>query len=107
MRALIALLLLAAAGDAEQVIPVTARKYEFAPAVIELKVGVPVILELHSADRRHGFASPDLHVDEQVEPGEVKRIRIVPDKAGTFEFHCSVFCGSGHEDMSGQVVVKP
>src|SRR4051812_29641045 len=107
MGAILAVLLAVAAGTPEQVIPVTARKFEFSPSVIELKVGVPVILEFRSADRRHGFALPDLHVDEQIEAGEVKRIRIVPDKPGTFEFHCSVFCGSGHEEMSGQVVVKP
>src|SRR5436190_18681694 len=107
MGPLFALLLLAVGSAPEQVIPITARKFEFSPAVIELKVGVPVVLELRSTDRRHGFALPDLHLDEQIEPGEVKRVRIVPDKAGTFEFHCSVSCGTGHEEMSGQVVVRP
>jgi cytochrome c oxidase subunit 2 len=34
-------------------------------------------------------------------------VRVVPQKAGRFEFHCDVFCGSGHEEMSGILVVKP
>ena len=101
------LALLAAASGPEQVIPVTAKKFEFAPSVIELKVGVPVVLELRSNDRRHGFAAPDLRIDEQIEAGETRRVRILPGKAGTFEFHCSVFCGSGHEEMSGQIVMRP
>lgn len=91
----------------ERVIVITAKKFDFTPASIELKVGVPVVLELHSADRKHGFTAPDLKVDAQIEAGGVTRVRIVPDKAGSFEFHCSVFCGSGHEEMSGQIVVTP
>ena len=94
-------------GSAERVIQITAKKFDFAPASIELKVGVPVVLELRSLDRKHGFAAPDLKVETQIEPGEVTRVRIVPDKAGTFEFHCHVFCGGGHEEMTGQIVVVP
>jgi cytochrome c oxidase subunit II len=104
-------LLLAAAlavpNDGAQVIQLTAKKFEFSPAVIELKVGVPVVLEVTSLDRKHGFALPDFKIDEQVEPRGVTRIRFVPDRAGTFAFHCNVFCGSGHEDMGGTIMVRP
>ena len=103
---LLAAALLPQAGK-EQVIHVTAKKFEFSPAVIELKVGVPVVIELTSADRKHGFALPDFRIDEQIETGGVTRIRLVPDRPGTFPFHCSVFCGSGHEEMGGTIVVKP
>src|SRR5439155_507934 len=93
--------------DGAQVIQLTAKKFEFSPAVIELRVGVPVVLEVSSLDRKHGFALPDFKIDEQIEAGGVTRIRFVPDRAGSFAFHCSVFCGSGHEDMGGTIVVKP
>jgi cytochrome c oxidase subunit II len=106
---LIAALLIASPPEStpERVIVVTAKKFDFTPAAIELKVGVPVVLELHSADRKHGFTVPDLKVDAAIDAGGVTRVRIVPDRAGTFEFHCNVFCGSGHEEMSGQIVVTP
>jgi cytochrome c oxidase subunit II len=97
----------AMAGPSERVIQITAKRFEFAPATIEIKVGEPVILELRSLDRKHGFASPELHIDAVIVPGKPTRIRLVPDHAGTFSFHCSVFCGSGHEDMTGQIVVTP
>jgi len=100
-------LLLAAAVSKENVIQVTAERFKFTPAVIQLKVGEPVVLELTSLDRKHGFQVPDLKIDETIEPGKVTRIRIVPDKAATYDFHCSVFCGSGHEEMAGQIVVSP
>jgi cytochrome c oxidase subunit 2 len=101
--------LLAAANVAaqEKVIQVTAERFKFTPAVIELKVGQPVVLELTTLDRKHGFQVPDLKVDESIEPGKVTRVRIVPDKAGSFPFHCDIFCGSGHEEMAGEIVVKP
>lgn len=97
----------AAAGKPERVIHITAKRFEFAPSIIELKLGEPVILELSTLDRKHGFKSPELSVDAVIVPGKPTRVRLVPDKAGTFTFHCSVFCGSGHEDMTGQIVVSP
>ena len=107
---LLALLLAAADPGApakETVIQVTAERFKFTPSMIRLKAGVPVVLELTTTDRKHGFQVPDLKIDETIEPGKVTRVRIVPDKAGTWEFHCSVFCGSGHEEMAGQIVVSP
>jgi cytochrome c oxidase subunit II len=106
----LALLVGAANADVagqEKVIPVTAERFKFTPGVIELKVGAPVVLELTTLDRKHGFQVPDLKIDETIEPGNVTRVRIVPDKAGTYDFHCTVFCGSGHEEMAGQIVVSP
>ncbi|MGZ6144134.1 MAG: cupredoxin domain-containing protein [Myxococcales bacterium] len=92
---------------AETVVHLTAKKFEFSPSTITLKRGVPVVLEITSLDRKHGFQVKDLGVDEEISPDKPTRIRIVPDRAGTFEFHCDVFCGSGHEDMAGQIVVTP
>ena len=91
----------------EKVIQVTAKKFEFSPSVIELKVGVPVVLELRSLDREHGFSVPGLHIDETIPKGGVTRVRVVPREAGSFDLHCSVFCGSGHEEMTGRIVVSP
>jgi len=91
----------------EKVIQVTAERLKLSPSGIELKLGEPVTIELTTLDRKHGFQVSDLNIDETVEPGKVTHIRIVPAKAGTFLFHCTVFCGSGHEDMAGEIVVKP
>ena len=91
----------------EKVIKVTARKFEFSPAELKLKLGEPVVLELTSLDRRHGFQVPDLRIDEAIEPGKSVRVRVVPDKVGTYDFHCNLFCGSGHEDMTGRILVTP
>lgn len=92
-------------GVREQVIRVTAKKFEYSPSQITVKKGVPIVLELTSLDRHHGFKLPDFSVRADIEPGEVTRVRIVPRKTGHFPFECDVFCGSGHEDMGGEIVV--
>ena len=90
---------------AEQVVRMTAKKFEYTPSQITLKKGVPVVLEITALDRDHGFKVPELGVRADLKSGQVTRVRIVPDRTGTFEFRCDVFCGSGHEDMSGEITV--
>ena len=109
MRAFILAVLVAAAAGTQQerVIQLTAERFKFTPEIIHLKAGEPVVLEITSLDRKHGFAVPELSIDETVGAGKATRVRIVPAKAGKYDFHCSVFCGSGHEEMAGQIVVDP
>ena len=94
-----------AANPAPRVIHVTARKFQYTPRVITLKKGVPVVLELTSMDRLHGFNVPALGVRADVLPGRTARVNVVPQKTGTFPFHCDNFCGSGHPNMNGEIVV--
>jgi cytochrome c oxidase subunit 2 len=89
----------------EQVIHISASTFEFKPGEITVKKGVPVTLELASQDRHHGFKLPEFHLRADIKPGVVENLRFVPDKAGTFTFFCDVFCGDGHEDMSGTLKV--
>jgi cytochrome c oxidase subunit II len=96
-----------AARADEPVIQVKAKKFEFLPPVIELKKGQAVVLEFVALDRKHGVKQKELGLDLVVEPGKPARARLVPEQAGEFEFACSVFCGSGHEEMTGKIVVKP
>ena len=96
-------------GDAqtsERVIKITAHKFEYEPNEIQLKLGEPVVLELTSKDVTHGFNLPDLGLRADLEPGETARVRLVPQKAGTFEFHCDNFCGFDHESMGATITVQ-
>jgi cytochrome c oxidase subunit II len=95
-----------AAQTSERVVKITAHKFEYEPNEIHLKVGEPVVLELISKDVTHGFNIPDLGLRADLEPGETARIRLVPEKAGTFEFHCDNFCGIDHESMSANIIVE-
>jgi cytochrome c oxidase subunit II len=96
-------------GDAqtsERVIKITAHKFAYEPNEIQLKLGEAVVLELTSKDVTHGFNIPDLGLRADLEPGETVRVRLVPEKTGTFEFHCDNFCGIDHESMSAAIIVQ-
>ena len=94
-----------AAVAVARVIKVTAKKFEFKPSVITVKKGELVELELTTSDRRHGFDAPELNIHAEIKPGAPTKVQFKPDKAGHFPFHCSVFCGDGHEEMTGEIVV--
>jgi cytochrome c oxidase subunit 2 len=89
----------------EREIHITAKKFDFTPDTITLKKGEPVLLVVSSQDRKHGFNLRAFGIRADVNPGESARIRFTPDKTGKFTFSCDVFCGEGHEDMTGTVVV--
>ncbi len=94
-------------GQQEQVIKIIAKKFEYSPNEIRIKKGVPVIFEFTSLDRVHGFTAPDLGgVRTTIEPGKATRVTIMAPKAGTYEFHCDLFCGDGHEGMTGKIIVE-
>jgi len=95
----------AATAPKEKVIKILARRFTYSPDKITLTVGVPVLLQLTTADVLMGFSVPDLNARADVIPGKVARLRIVPDKTGTFTFLCDIFCGSGHETMNGTFTV--
>jgi cytochrome c oxidase subunit 2 len=94
------------AQDDAKVIKMVARKFEYEPAVIQLVKGEPVMFELSSQDVTMGFNLPDFHLRSDMLPGKTTTLAFTPDKAGTFSFYCDVFCGSGHEEMEGSIVVS-
>lgn len=96
----------AASQSEEKVIHINAKKFEFSPNTITLKKGEPVVFELSSEDRTHGFNLKDFGIRTEVKPSEVTRLRFTPDKTGDFTFSCDVVCGGGHADMFGKLVVK-
>jgi cytochrome c oxidase subunit 2 len=95
-----------ATAAGEQVIHMTAKKFEYNPSEITVKKGQPVVIEIVSLDRKHGFTIPELNIRMDVKPGEKNVVRFTPDRAGTFNFHCDNFCGEGHEGMAGKLIVQ-
>lgn len=105
----LAVLLSAAAGHgaAPRVVKISAKRFEFTPSEVRIKQGETVVLELTSEDRVHGFNLPAFKIRKDIVPKEVTRVTLTPGEAGTFPFHCDVFCGDGHEEMTGALVVTP
>ncbi|WP_263376721.1 cupredoxin domain-containing protein [Granulicella aggregans] len=81
-------------------IEVTAKRFAYAPGEITLKKGEPVVLLIKSADVAHGLRFRELNLDAKIDKGGTARLSFTPDKTGDFVGHCSVFCGSGHGEMT-------
>jgi cytochrome c oxidase subunit II len=87
---------------------ITASKFSFDPASIEVDQGDRVAVTLHSTDVKHGFALKPFGVKTVVpRGGESVSVEFTADKPGTFSFSCSEYCGSRHNSMKGQLLVRP
>ena len=109
-----------------QVIQMTAKKYEFSPAQVHVKLGMKVQLKITAIDRDHGITIvPDPVGDgSSSHPGLVftstagsdgwrlkkhkeTMIEFVARGPGTYNFNCSLLCGLHHGRMKGQLIVDP
>lgn len=86
-------------------IKVEAKRFEFTPQTITVRKGQPVRLLVTSTDVAHGFAIKELDIKEKIEAGATKTIEFTPERTGRFRFYCTVYCGDGHEEMEGELVV--
>jgi cytochrome c oxidase subunit II len=93
-----------------KVIEVVAKRFEFEPSTIEVTEGDRVRLLVRSADGPHGVEIKQFKVKKGVpraKPGDSPvTIEFVASTAGTFPILCSEYCGTGHEDMKGTLVVQ-
>jgi cytochrome c oxidase subunit II len=89
----------------EQQVSMLAMKFDYLPDTVTVKKGKPVVLELSALDRMHGFAVPGLGLRTDIPPGPPTILRFTPEQAGVYSLHCDNFCGDGHEDMVGRIVV--
>jgi cytochrome c oxidase subunit 2 len=86
-------------------IEVTARKFAFEPATVEVVAGEHVHLVLRSADAVHGFAIRDLNIDVQIpKGGDAVTVDFTAPPPGRYDVACSEFCGSGHGQMKAALI---
>ena len=99
---LFSLLLMASSVSSQtsRSVDVKAKRYAFEPAEITVKRGESVQLRLTSADVAHGLRIRELKIDVHASKGKTAVTTFTPQNPGTFVGHCSVFCGSGHGEMT-------
>jgi len=73
---------------------------------IHLPVGVPAEITLESNDVIHSFWIPNLAGKQDLIPGRVTDIQILPQKTGTYRGQCAEFCGVQHANMALDVTVE-
>lgn len=73
---------------------------------IHLPVGVPAEITLQSNDVIHSLWIPNLAGKQDMIPGRVTDIQLLPRKIGTYRGQCAEFCGVQHTHMALDVTVE-
>jgi len=96
-----------AAASAPRVIEVVAKRFAFEPARIEVTEGERIRLVVTSADGVHGVGIKKFRVEKTVPRGGAPiTIDFVASAPGEFPILCSEYCGNGHDEMKGMLVVS-
>ncbi len=89
---------------------VVARRFSFEPATIDVVEGDTVRLLVRSADGPHGVEIKAFKVKKAVprakEGDSPVTIEFVAKAAGEYPILCSEYCGNGHKDMTGTLIVR-
>lgn len=93
-----------------KVFEVVARRFSFEPATIDVVEGDTVRLLVRSADGPHGVEIKAFKVKKAVPRAKhgdpAVAIEFVATAAGEYPILCSEYCGNGHKDMTGTLVVR-
>ena len=84
---------------------VEAYRFEFEPSTIEVNEGDTVRITIKSRDVEHGISIPEFKVNKEFGKDPVI-VEFVADKKGTYTMFCSEYCGKGHKEMKGTLIVK-
>jgi len=83
-----------------------AKQFEFVPGVIKVNEGDKVILHIESIDVEHGIGIFQFGVNKILPVGQNVTVEFVANKKGTYYFFCTVYCGVGHGNMRGKLIVN-
>ena len=99
-------------GDQYEV-AVRALQFNFIPGgnnPIEVPADSEVTFYVTSSDVIHGFSIVGTNVNTMVIPGQMAEVTVEfddVDERKEYGLVCHEFCGAGHEEMAGQIVVVP
>jgi cytochrome c oxidase subunit 2 len=81
-----------------------ARTWEWWP-ILELEKGESYRLHLSSMDWQHGFSLQPVNINLQIYPGYEMVLTLTPTETGEFGIVCNEYCGIGHHEMLGRLIV--
>jgi cytochrome c oxidase subunit II len=87
-------------------IAISMRKFAIEPAVIRIRRGEKVVLDVSTTDVQHGFEVAQLGINEPIQPGRPAEIALDTSKKGEYKVDCSIICGPGHANMSARLIIE-
>jgi cytochrome c oxidase subunit 2 len=94
-------------GENEYEAYVVSQQFIFRPSPIEVPANSRVTFYITSIDVIHGFEVVGTNVNTMVIPGQVAEITVEFDEPAEYGIVCNEYCGEGHHDMEGELVVVP
>ncbi len=80
----------------------------YSDPVLHVPVDQPVRLIMRSEDVIHSLSIPDFRVKMDLVPGRYTKTWFRAREPGEHDLYCTEYCGTGHSDMTTQVIVhKP
>jgi cytochrome c oxidase subunit 2 len=74
---------------------------------LHVPVGTPLEISLESIDVIHSFHVPRFGWMQDAIPGKTNTMRVLVDRAGTYDGECNQYCGLQHAWMRISVVAQP
>jgi len=72
---------------------------------LHLPLGQKVRLVFATEDVIHSFYVPAFRIKQDAVPGRYTEVTFTPTRLGTYDLHCSEYCGTDHARMGGKVFV--
>ena len=95
------------ATSAPRAVPVVAKRFAFEPSEIDAAVGERLQLVVTSGDGVHGIEIKKFNVKREIPRGGAPVvIEFTPAEEGRFPILCSEYCGDGHDEMRGALIVR-
>jgi cytochrome c oxidase subunit 2 len=92
-------------GNNHYEVHMVAKMWAFDPAVVRLPPGADVDLYLSALDVTHGMYIEHTNVNLMAVPGSVNAARVRFDKEGEYNVICHEYCGIGHQNMMGKIII--
>lgn len=107
--------------ERSETIQMEARQFEFRPQRIEVPPNTELTIEFTRSTfteqtdfNLHTWALTDgpydigpINLPENSDDEVIESVTFVTEHEGTFQFECTAYCGDGHAQMNGQLLVVP
>jgi len=92
-------------GNSRYEVHIVAKMWAFDPPEVRLPPGADVDLYLSALDVVHGLYIERTNVNLMAVPGSVNAARVRFDDEGEYPVICHEYCGVGHQNMMGKIVI--
>lgn len=84
---------------------IMAKQFAYYPT-LKLRAGETYRLHMSALDFQHGFSLQPMNMNFQIVPGYDHVLTLKPKSPGVYPIVCNEFCGVGHQNMVGKIIVE-